>query len=64
MSSQDNILKVNVSLSNFEGRDSVSVEEFLGYASMSIAEDNYRAGRREKAGNDRNSKHKGNRSNG
>lgn len=53
MSAKDNILEVEVSLSNFEGRESVSVAEFLGYASMSIAEDNYRAGRREEEEGDR-----------
>ena len=51
MPTQDNILEVKVSLSNFEGRDSVSVSEFLRHASMSIAEDNYREGRREGSGN-------------
>ena len=39
-----NILDVEVMLSNFDGRDRVSVSEFLGYASMSIEEAAFREG--------------------
>lgn len=38
------ILDVEVMLSNFEGRDKVSLREFIGYASMIVEETAYIAG--------------------
>lgn len=44
MMKTSNILDIEVELSNFEGRDRVSLREFLGYANMVVAEGNYREG--------------------
>ncbi len=41
---KDDILDIEVLLSNFEGRDRVSLREFTGYASMIMAEQDYRKG--------------------
>lgn len=41
------ILDFEVLLSNFEGRDRVSLREFIGYASMGVEEDAYREGVRD-----------------
>ena len=38
------ILDVQVMLSNFEGRDRVSLKEFIGYASMIVEEDAFNEG--------------------
>lgn len=43
-SPSDDILKQEVLLSNFDGRDRVSVSEFIGYAAMQIAEEHFRWG--------------------
>ena len=38
------ILDVEILLSNFEGRDRVSLREFIGYASMAIHEEAFNEG--------------------
>jgi len=41
----EDILDVEILLSNFEGRDRVSLREFIGYAAMAIQEDAFNKGR-------------------